>query len=440
MMTPTLNILLSVAAIYFVQRITATPCPQVAIWESTYSIVGYQKNLSAFVWVRPTDNQFVVTCNPSCSGTSTYSATFNDTQSTLTVGRISTVDAGFWRIKDANVDNYTPICNLTTANLPTCDISSDLDPLSLELGAVLSITVNIKNYSCSDQAGFDLTTGDVTETLLRNDNATLNTNEVLNSIVNVTLTRLGDVRLNFTCLDTSWELDCGGVKQLLKSPPSCNISSDVETDDLELGTEVTLSVDIRNYYCSKQAEFNLTTGSTKEVLLARHDVDDISSAFPNTTFNATDERFGKVLVKFSCDNYIEDLICGGIEELVKRLPSTTAATTSPSATPPDTPSLTSTTTTAGSPAQDPDVPVALIAGVCAGVLVLVVIVVVVLLNRRKITAVARKYIVTRKTQHSQFEDGLESSTSEPTLDMKDNVAFDEIKLDNVEKVADSEHE
>ncbi|XP_048258110.1 uncharacterized protein LOC124120449 isoform X2 [Haliotis rufescens] len=308
-------------------------------------------------------------------------------------------------------------------DLPTCNISSDLDPLSLELGTDLSITVNIKNYSCSDQAGFDLTTGDVTETLLRNDKAALNTNEVLYSTVNVTLTRLGDVRLNFTCLDTSWELDCGGVRQLLKSPPSCNISSDVETDDLDLGTEVTLSVDIRNYYCSNQAEFNLTTGSAKEVLLARHGVEDISSAFPNTTFNATDERFGKVLVKFSCDNYNEDLICGGVKELVK-----------------NTSSLTDTTTTAGSPAQDPDVPVALIAGVCAGVLVLVVIVVVVVLNRRKITAVARKYIVTRKTQHSQFEDGLESSTSEPTLDIKDNVAFDEIKLDNVEKVADSEHE
>ncbi|XP_046552829.1 uncharacterized protein LOC124262390 [Haliotis rubra] len=541
----TLDVLLCFTAICSVPIITATPCPGVALWESAYEITGNRQNFSGFFWVRPNGGDYVVTCNPDCSETwpynATYSATYNTTHSTLHINHTSKTDSGLWKFNGATKEASAPVCDLTTANLPTCNISSDLDPHSLEEGTVLSLTVDVSNYFCSRGAGFELTTGDITDTLLQNETVTDYTNATLNSTFNVTLQSLGDVLLSFSCLNSSWDLPCTGVKQLLKSPPTCNITSDVETDDLELGTEVTLSVDIRNYYCSEQAGFNLTTGRVEEVLhvghevynVSRaisnmtfnttterfgkvlvkfscdnyhldlvcdgikelvkgpptcnitsdvetddlelgtevtlsvdirnyycseqagfnlttgrveevlhvgHEVDNVASEILNMTFNTTNERFGKVLVKFSCDNYDLDLVCDGIKELVKKLPTTSVATTTRSTKPSNTPRPVGTQTTVGLSPEDPGFPLALVVGVCAGVPVFVIIVVVVVLNHRKITAVARQYIVNRNAQSKPYEQGLDNSTSDPTLDMTDSVAFDEIKLDNVEKVDDSKPE
>ncbi|XP_067661318.1 uncharacterized protein [Haliotis asinina] len=437
----TFDLLLWFTALCSVPMITANPCPGVALLGSVYEITGTQQNISGIVWARPYGGQYVVTCNPSCSGTSPYSATYNTTYTTLHINRISLIDSGFWKLKDANDDTgtFTLVCNLTTANLPMCNISSDLDQHSLELGTTLSLTVDVRNYFCSLGAGFKLTAGNVTDTLLQNETVTNYANVTLNSILNVTLQRLGDVLLSFSCHSTTWDLPCTGVNQLLKSPPTCNITSDLETDELELGEEVTLSVDIKNYYCIENAGFNLTTGRVEEVLLGGHEVDNVASVILNKTFITTKDTFGKVFVKFFCDNYDQDLVCGGIQELVKELPTTTLATTPPSSKPSNTPSQAGKQTTPGLSPEGPGTHLSLIAGVFAGVLAFVIIVIVVL-NRKKITAVARQYIVNRNAHARPYEQGLDNSTTDPTLDMTDNVACDDIKLDNVEKIDDSKDE
>ncbi|XP_046343373.1 uncharacterized protein LOC124124271 [Haliotis rufescens] len=262
-------------AVCFTHALTDTDCPGgVALLGTEYKIEGDRSNYTGFVWARPTDNRYVVTCNPSCSPVAGYSATMNDTHSTLTIHSVGVADAGTWKIVDANLVGAIPVdvCQLTTAGVPQCGISSDEDTDSLEPGAQLTLTVDITGYYCSREAGFDLTTGAVTEELTTKHNVSAVSDVTLNTTFSVDITRFGDVTLDFIC-DRSWTLTCNGVQKLLKTPPQCNISSDTNTNALEPGTNLTLTADIQNYYCSQQAGFTLTTGVVSNILLENQTMD-----------------------------------------------------------------------------------------------------------------------------------------------------------------------
>ncbi|XP_071095869.1 putative uncharacterized protein DDB_G0282133 [Haliotis cracherodii] len=86
-----------------------------ATLSAEYSITGHKGSYEGFIWVRPTHGRYVVTCNPNCSAVSGYSATKNDTHSTLTIKSVEMGDIGVWKINDANADNVliSSVCDLT---------------------------------------------------------------------------------------------------------------------------------------------------------------------------------------------------------------------------------------------------------------------------------------------------------------------------------------
>ncbi|XP_071111365.1 mucin-5AC-like [Haliotis cracherodii] len=315
---------------------TDSTCPGgVGLLGTEYTIEGDRSKYTGFIWVRPIDNRYVVTCNPGCSPVAGYRASMNDTHSTLTIDSVRVADVGTWKIVDATVVDAIPVdvCPLTTVKIPHCNISSDEDTDSLEPGAQLTLTVNITDYYCSREAGFDLTTGAVTEALTMKHNVSDVSDVTLNTTFNVDITRLGDVSMDYIC-DRSWTLQCDGVQNLLKSPPQCNISSDMDTNALEPGTNLTLTVDIQNYYCSRHAGFTLTTGAVTHTLLENQTMDKISNSALISSLIVTADRFGDVSVNFMCGNNTETLTCGGIVKLSEAVSTTTTVRPTSRAPPP----------------------------------------------------------------------------------------------------------
>ncbi|XP_071095231.1 uncharacterized protein [Haliotis cracherodii] len=140
-------------------------------------------------------------------------------------------------------------------------------------------------------------------------------NSLFNLTFNIELHHFGDVTLNFIC-DTNWTLTCDGVQRLVKSPPQCNISSDAaDTNALQTGTNITLTVDIRSYHCSHQAEFYITTGGITDVLSQNETTNTFADIVLTSFFNITADRFGDVSVMFSCVNINRTLQCSGVDTI-----------------------------------------------------------------------------------------------------------------------------
>ncbi|XP_048257977.1 uncharacterized protein YMR317W-like isoform X11 [Haliotis rufescens] len=357
---------LLVLTVTFIHGVSPTQAPSpggVATLKTEYTITGARSNYTGFIWVRPTDGRYVVTCNPSCSPVAGYSATMNATHSTLTIHSVGVNDAGTWRIQDAINDTSAPqgVWEVMVSKTPECNISSDVDTDALELGTNLTVTVYINDYYCSQETGFNLTTGAVMETLSTKHNVSDVQPDVINKTINIVLSRFGDVTVSFACDIMSSDLSCSGVKRLLKSPPQCNISSDTDTDVLEPGTNLTLTVDIRGYYCSQQAGFDLTTGSVTDVLLQNQTTHNITDTVQHHFFNVSSDRFGNVSVMFRCDNSNRSITCDGVSKLSAAsspttAPTSTAApspTTSPTSTAAPSPTTSPTSTAAPSPTTSP---------------------------------------------------------------------------------------
>ncbi|XP_048254501.1 A-agglutinin anchorage subunit-like isoform X2 [Haliotis rufescens] len=381
--------------------------------------LGGEYNISAeipyakYVWRRP-DGQFVITCSPNCSPTAGYNATLTNGGNTtkLMIQSVAPKDVGTWRITNTSEFATTSACNLDVAGLPSCNINSSQAPHSLEPNSMLTLDVDIRGYFCSKQAQFDLTSGrEVPDVWLRNKTVTDATNTVLDTTFNVTLKRLGNIKLDFTCANTTYNLACGGVNTLLKSPPQCEISSS-RNGSLMPGTSLTLTVNITNYYCTEEAAFNLTTGSVEEELVGSHHVVDINSTVVMKTFNVTPAHNGNIKVSFSCDDINRELSCTGddtitivgVTSTAKPPTSTPTSTTSTSTMKASTTSTTSTnsiptsTTTSPTPAS---VSVYLIIGIVAALLVVLIIIFVLVVCRNRISRVAKRYIVTRKRPQIQ---------------------------------------
>ncbi|XP_048257900.1 uncharacterized protein LOC125383562 [Haliotis rufescens] len=337
---------------------TQAPCPGgVATLNTEYTITGDRSNYTGFIWVRPTDGRYVVNCNPSCSPVPGYRATLNGTHSTLTIDSVGVNDAGTWTIVDATVVGAIPVdvCHLAAAKTPECNISSDVDTDALELSTNLTVTVYINGYYCSLDTGFNLTTGAVMETLSMKHNVSDVTNDAITKTINIDLSRFGDVTVSFACDVMSSDLSCSGVKR----STTVQYSSDTDTDVLEPGKNLTLTVDIRGYYCSQQAGFDLTTGSVTDVLLQNQTAHNITDTVQHHFFNVSSDRFGNVSVMFRCDNSNRSLTCDGVSKLsAAPSPTTSPTSTGTSYTSPSSPTVsersstpTSPTTTESSPSD-----------------------------------------------------------------------------------------
>ncbi|XP_067678559.1 uncharacterized protein [Haliotis asinina] len=281
-----------------------------------------------------------------------------------------------------------------------CSISSDKDTNSLEPGTQLTLTVDTTGYYCSVEAGFDLTTGHVTTELGRYNvsdvsDLTINTN------FSVDIPRFGDVTIDFIC-DRNWTVRCNGVQRLLKSPPHCNITSDTDTSTLDPGTNITLTVDLRNYYCSQQAGFTLTTGVITETLLGNQTMDNVTDIVLPHSLNVTSDHFGDVTVTFTCDSVPRPLDCDGVDKLSGATPSTTetSAVTVSNVT---TPGLESSTTpTSPSPVEEnppTDATLGLAIGLPVLFILLIILGVIIYRYRRQIDM----YLVARKKTQTELQ-------------------------------------
>ncbi|XP_048254229.1 uncharacterized protein LOC124112973 [Haliotis rufescens] len=302
-------------------RSADSPCVGgVALLGTQSTIEGDRSSFTGFVWERPTDGRYVVTCNPSCSPGPGYSAEINATHSTLTIHSVGMVDAGVWKVLDVAVFGAVsiPVCQLTVEKLPRCNVSSDADPTALQPNTNLTLTVDIREYYCSQEAGFYLTTGNVTEMLMKHNVTDVN-DVISSSTFSVTPARLGDVTVSYTCDVTRWDLNCDGLRSLVMELPQCNVSSDADPTALKPNTNLTLTVDIRESFCSQGAGFYLTTGNVTEMLM-KYNVTDVSDVITSSTFSVTPARLGDVTVSYMCDVSRWNLNCDGVRNLSLELP------------------------------------------------------------------------------------------------------------------------
>ncbi|XP_046559289.1 A-agglutinin anchorage subunit-like [Haliotis rubra] len=240
----------------FVTVSTESPCPAIARLSGSYDIsakIVYDR----FVWVRPSDSQYVVTCSPQCSGTTTYSATQKNAENitTLTIGRVQIRDAGTWVI--SNTSSATvPACHLTVAGPPECDISSSRNG-SLIPGTSLTLTVNITNYYCTEEAAFDLITGSVQQELVPRHHVVDINSTVVSKTFEVTSAHDGDIKINFKCDGTQRELSCSGDKKIIvvgatstatpptstpASSPTTSTSTGSDTTTTSISSSITTSI------------------------------------------------------------------------------------------------------------------------------------------------------------------------------------------------------
>ncbi|XP_067678597.1 uncharacterized protein [Haliotis asinina] len=399
-----INLVLLNVIVAFTCAQTATECPGgMARLGSEYTILADRRNYTSFSWIDPSDTIVVVcedVCIPPGPG---YSATLNDTVSTLVIDSVKTTDVGNWFLLDANVEDAikVEVCQLTAAGIPQCNISSDEDTNSLEPGTQLTLTVDIRSYYCSAEAGFDLTTGDVIEELTKRHNVSDETDLTINTTFIVDITRLGDVTMGFTC-DRIWSLTCSGVQKLLKSPPYCNISSDTVTTALDPGTNLTLTVDIRSYYCSQQAGFDLTTGIITETLLGNQTMSNVTDVVLTQSLTVTADHFGDVTVTFMCDSVPRHLDCDGVNKLSGATLSTTQTSTV-TVSDVTTPGLQSSTTpTSPSPVEEnppTDATLGLAIGLPVLFILLIILGVIIYRYRRQIGM----YLVARKKTQTELQ-------------------------------------
>ncbi|XP_046544613.1 uncharacterized protein LOC124254803 isoform X2 [Haliotis rubra] len=178
---------------------------------------------------------------------------------------------------------------------PTCSITSKEDTDVLVQYQDLALTVDVRDYYCSTANNVSLQTGDVTTLLMEAD-----------SVPNVS-DNTSSVTLNVT------------DSHLAPRTPTCDITSDKDTETLTLQEEVTLTVnitayyDIRGSYCSAESNFTLQTGDVKQIL----NVGD--QGLQPVTFNVTKTHLGGVRLVFNCQDDHRNLSCDGVTELNNKM-------------------------------------------------------------------------------------------------------------------------
>ncbi|XP_067678337.1 uncharacterized protein [Haliotis asinina] len=95
--------------------------------------------------------------------------------------------------------------------------------------------------------------------------------------------------------------------------PRCNISSYNNTDVLTLHEELTLTVDIQEYYCSAQYTFSLLYGNENAQLPISESVKKTTNKTANINVNITASALGGIRLLFGCHNTQQNVSCGGFK-------------------------------------------------------------------------------------------------------------------------------
>ncbi|XP_048242938.1 uncharacterized protein LOC125375930 [Haliotis rufescens] len=268
------------------------------------------------------ENLKAPTCEASLSGCTTVkgfnASIINATHTDLRIVNVEQPHAGTWTCEDG-ATRESASCNLQVAKTPTCSITSEEDTDELAQYQALTLTVVIQDYYCSAALTFSLQTGIVTTLLVEADSVASVTHNTSSVTLNVTASHLGIVGLIFSCHNYEWNLTCEGVTKLVPKTPTCNITSDKDTDTLTLYKEVTLAVDIaafydlRGSYCSVDSNFTLQTGDVTQFLIVAGTGAD--NDLSPKTFNVTETHLGGVRLIFNCQHEHWILICEGVGEL-----------------------------------------------------------------------------------------------------------------------------
>ncbi|XP_071095889.1 uncharacterized protein [Haliotis cracherodii] len=97
--------------------------------------------------------------------------------------------------------------------------------------------------------------------------------------------------------------------------PSCNITSEIDTDTTEELYNRSVTVDLKDLFCSTAFNFTLQVGSSWHHVLTSEAVDQPTNT--NTTVILTDTTFGDVTLVFNCTNQQRTVTCGGLTHIPK---------------------------------------------------------------------------------------------------------------------------
>ncbi|XP_048242956.1 uncharacterized protein LOC125375939 isoform X3 [Haliotis rufescens] len=102
---------------------------------------------------------------------------------------------------------------------------------------------------------------------------------------------------------------------VITKTPTCSITSTEDTDVFALYQTLTLTVDIRGYFCSAAFHFSLQTGNVSTLLLGAEHVANVTDKFTAVTLNVTKSHLGIVGLIFSCHTKQWNTTCDGVTEL-----------------------------------------------------------------------------------------------------------------------------
>ncbi|XP_067675693.1 uncharacterized protein [Haliotis asinina] len=145
------------------------------------------------------------------------------------------------------------------------------------------------------------------------------TQDVSASVINNTLSALNISRVETT---DAGEWSCtaglhGGGKCILTvvKTPTCSITSKQDTNSLVQYQDLSLTVDVRDYYCSTAHSISLQTGNVTTLLMEADSVPSVTDNTSLVTLNVTDSFLGKVALVFRCDRSQWSIECAGVSEV-----------------------------------------------------------------------------------------------------------------------------
>ncbi|XP_067676966.1 uncharacterized protein [Haliotis asinina] len=148
------------------------------------------------------------------------------------------------------------------------------------------------------------------------------TQDVSASVINNTLSALNISRVE-TADAGEWSCTAGtdgGGKCILTvvKTPTCSITSKQDTNSLVQYQDLSLTVDVRDYYCSTAHSISLQTGNVTTLLMEADSVPRVTDNTSLVTLNVTDSFLGKVALVFRCDSSQWSIECAGVTKFAPK--------------------------------------------------------------------------------------------------------------------------
>ncbi|XP_067676912.1 uncharacterized protein [Haliotis asinina] len=102
--------------------------------------------------------------------------------------------------------------------------------------------------------------------------------------------------------------------------PTCSITSKQNTNSLVQYQDLSLTVDVRDYYCSTVHNISLLTGNVTTLLTEADSVPSVTDNTSPVTLNVTDSHLGKVALVFRCDSSQWSIECAGVTKFAPKKP------------------------------------------------------------------------------------------------------------------------